>query len=179
MDNQMKLMGYVEAKPYRFRRVVWRIVNAFVFPLLGREMRARILRLFGAKTGIHVLVYRSARIFAPWNLEVGSEVCLGPRVEIYNKGKITIGSGVVISQDVYLCTATHDYTSPTFTLKISPIVIGNDCWVAAKATVLPGIAIGEGVVVGACSVVTKDVPSWTIIAGNPARTIGKRELHNA
>ena len=171
----MALMRYVEEKPHRFKRIMWRIVNSFVFPVLGREARAWIVRLFGAKTGVHVLFYRSVRIFAPWNLEVGSEVCFGPHVEIYNKEKVVIGSGVIVSQDAYLCTATHDYKSQTFALQTYPIAIESDCWVAAKAVILPGVTVGRGVVIGACAVVAKYVPPWTIVAGNPAQIIRKRE----
>lgn len=176
MAKKMELLKYEEPKPHAFKRMVWRVVNAFIFPLLAREARARLVRLFGAKLEPHVLLFRSVRIFAPWNLECGTEVCFGPRTEVFCKGKIVIGSGVIISQDSYLCTGTHDYRSPKFTPVTRPITIGDNCWLAAKVSVMPGVTIGEGTVVGACAVVTKDLPPWSVAVGNPCRVVGKREL---
>jgi acetyltransferase-like isoleucine patch superfamily enzyme len=63
-------------------------------------------------------------------------------------------------------------------LVTKPIRIEDNAWVAAKVTILPGVTIGEGAVVGACTVVAKDVPPWSVVVGNPARVVGKRELKN-
>lgn len=132
------------------------------------KMRTLWLRIFGAKMGRCCHVYPSVRIYAPWNLTLGEWTCIGPRVEIYDKGTIRIGSESVISQNAYLCTASHDISDPHMALVTKPIIIGNHVWVAAKATVLPGVKIGDGAVIGACSVVTKDVSPWKVAAGNPA-----------
>jgi putative colanic acid biosynthesis acetyltransferase WcaF len=107
---------------------------------------------------------------------LGDFVCIGPNVEIYNKASVTIGNNVVISQDSYLCTASHDISSPTMMLITKPIVIGDNVWIGAKANILPGVTIGEGAVVGACAVVAKDVPAWSVVIGNPAKVIKKRNL---
>jgi putative colanic acid biosynthesis acetyltransferase WcaF len=82
----------------------------------------------------------------------------------------------VVSQYAFLCCASHDISSPIMDLTHRPITIGPQSWVAARAFVGPGVVVGEGAVVGACAVVMKDVPPWTVVAGNPARTIGMREL---
>lgn len=132
------------------------------------KMRTLWLRIFGAKMGRCCHVYPSVRIYAPWNLTLGEWTCIGPRVEIYDKGPIRIGSETVISQDAYLCTASHDISDPHMSLVTKPIIIGDHVWVAAKATVLPCVKIGDGAVIGACSVVTKDVLPWKVAAGNPA-----------
>lgn len=100
--------------------------------------------------------------------------CLANGVGCYNVAPITIGEDVVISQDVYLCTATHDYNDPSFALMVAPIEIHAHAWVAAGAFVSPGITIERGAVVGARSVVTACVPEWTVVAGNPARAINTR-----
>ena len=97
-------------------------------------------------------------------------------MDIYSKAKVVIGNQVVISQDSYICTASHDVSSPVMKLIKRPIMIGSNVWVAARATVLPGVSIGDGAVVGSCSVVTKDVQPWTVVGGNPARLIKKRIL---
>ena len=103
-------------------------------------------------------------------------MCVGPRVEVYCKDKVSIGSQVVVSQDAYLCTASHDITSPVMKLLTKPIKVGDKVWIAAKATVLPGVEIGDGVVIGACAVVAKDVRPWAIAVGNPASVVGERKL---
>jgi putative colanic acid biosynthesis acetyltransferase WcaF len=110
------------------------------------------------------------------NLEMGDYSVLGAGVQVYNLAPISIGSNCVISQDSYLCSATHDYTDPAFPLESRPITVHSGAWIAAKVFVAPGITIGEGAVVGACSVVTRPVPPWMVCAGNPCRPIKPRVL---
>ena len=99
-------------------------------------------------------------------------------MNLYCKDEIHIGKQVIVSQDAYLCTASHDVSSPVMKLVTKPIRIENNAWVAAKVTILPGVTIGDGAVVGACAVVARDVPPWSVAVGNPARVVGKRELKN-
>ena len=94
---------------------------------------------------------------------------------MYNPVKIVIGEGAVISQDAYLCAASHDYTDPDFPLIHKNIIIGKKAWVAARAIVLLGSTIGDRSVVGAGSVVTRDVPANSVCVGNPARVVKKIE----
>ncbi|HEY2122813.1 MAG TPA: DapH/DapD/GlmU-related protein [Chthoniobacterales bacterium] len=89
--------------------------------------------------------------------------------------KIAIGEGAVISQDAYLCAASHDYADPAFPLIHGRIAIGKKAWVGARAIVLLGTTIGDRSVVGAGSVVTKGVPPDSVCAGNPARVVKKIE----
>lgn len=174
--NQMNLYAYKEKKDRPVSLKVWRAINALCFGWCGNGLRQWLLRAFGAKIGKGCLICRGVTVYAPWNLEMGEMVCIGPKVELYCKDKIIVGSGVVISQDAYLCTASHDITSVTMDLITKPLVIGDNSWIAAKATILPGVTIGEGVVVGACAVIAKDVPDWSMVVGNPARVVKKREL---
>lgn len=171
-----QLTEYSEKKPKFFRLVLWRIINRTLFRIMPNAVRILILRIFGAHIGGKCLIYSSTKIYVPWNLIIGDAVCVGPRVEVYNKGVITMGSGVVVSQDAYLCTASHDIADPRMGLVLKPIAIGDDVWIAAKATVLPGVTIGDGAVVGACAVVAKDIPPWSVVGGNPSRVIRMREL---
>ena len=173
---KLKLNAYVEKKPQRRKRLLWLALNVTLFRILPRYKRIALLRLFGASIGKGCWFRPSLNVFAPWNLIVGDYVGIGPNVNIYNKDLITIGSQVAISQDAYICTATHDITSPRMELATKPISIESQAWVAAKATILPGVTIGEGAVVGACAVVAKDVPPWSVVVGNPARVVGKREI---
>jgi putative colanic acid biosynthesis acetyltransferase WcaF len=100
--------------------------------------------------------------------------CLADGVNCYNVAALRIGEDVVISQDAYLCTATHDYNDRSFPLLVAPIDIGSHAWVAAGAFLAPGITVHRGAVVGARSVVTASVPAWSVVAGNPARFVKSR-----
>lgn len=138
--------------------------------------RRMLLRCFGAKVGYHVNIYNSAIIYYPWNLVIGDWSAVGEDALIYNLGLVTVGEKVTISHRAHLCAGTHDYTRPDLPLLKPPIVIENQVWICADAFVGPGVTVGEGAVVGARAVVTKDVEPWTVVAGNPARFLKKREL---
>jgi putative colanic acid biosynthesis acetyltransferase WcaF len=106
-------------------------------------------------------------------LECGRWACISNEAEIYNPVKVMLGEGAVVSQGAFLCAASHDYLDPAFPVIHGAIVVGQKAWVAARAIVLMGVTIGEGSVIGAGSVVTRDVPAHTICAGNPARVVKK------
>ncbi len=87
---------------------------------------------------------------------------------------ITIGADVSIGPEASILTLGHDPRSPLFADRGGPVVIGDRAWIGYRAIVLPDVSIGEGAVVGAGSVVSRDVPPYAIVAGNPARVIGER-----
>ncbi|ACU90624.1 acetyltransferase [Desulfomicrobium baculatum] len=164
--------------PNKFSRLIWNFVyifffRPFSFPLFN-GWRIFLLRLFGAKIGSGCKIHASAKFWAPWNFEVGHRTAIASGVNCYNPGKIIIGNKVAISQYTFLCTATHDYTSRKYPLVTKTITIHDWCWVAADAFISPGITIGQGSIVGARAVVTKDVAPWTVVAGNPAKFIKNR-----
>jgi putative colanic acid biosynthesis acetyltransferase WcaF len=136
--------------------------------------RSFLLRLFGAKVGRGVHVYPKVEIWAPWNLTLKDECGVANGVILYSQGEIIIGRRVVISQGAHLVAGTHDYTQPGFPLITKPILINDHVWIAAEAFVHPGITIGEGCVIGARAVVTKDMPSWMICGGHPCKPIKER-----
>jgi putative colanic acid biosynthesis acetyltransferase WcaF len=135
------------------------------------QWRSFLLRCFGARLGTGCHIYASAKIWAPWNLECGSWACIANDAEIYNPVTVFLGERAMISQGAFLCAASHDYADPAFPLIHGAIVVGNRAWVAARAVVLMGVKIGEGSVIGAGSIVTKDVPPNTVCVGNPARVV--------
>lgn len=139
--------------------------------------RAFLLRCFGAKVGVRVHIYPSVRIVIPWNLRIGAESSVGEYAWIYNLGPVRIGSRTTVSHRAHLCAGTHDYRQASLPLLRLPIEIGDDAWVCADAFVGPGVRIGDGAVVGAASVAVRDVPAWTVVAGNPAREVRKREMN--
>lgn len=160
------------------RRALWQVAWLLVRPLpppLFAPRRAA-LRLFGASVAPTARPYPSARVFAPWNLVMGERSCLAGGVDCYNVAGVTLEEGVTVSQRSFLCSAGHDVRDPSHPLTAAPIVLARGAWVAAEAFVGPGVRVGEGAVVGARAVVTRSVPPGVIVAGNPARVIGLREL---
>jgi putative colanic acid biosynthesis acetyltransferase WcaF len=133
-----------------------------------------LLRAFGAAIGPRVRVSSSARIFAPWNLEIGAGTSIGDAAIIYNLGRVRLGDDVTISQRAHLCAGTHDYTQQNMPLLKQPITVGNDVWVAAEAFVGPNVSLGDRAVVGARAVVVRDVPPEAVVAGNPAKIVRTR-----
>jgi putative colanic acid biosynthesis acetyltransferase WcaF len=129
------------------------------------------LKIFGAKIEGIPFVHQRARIQIPWNLTLHDRSCLGDRANLYTLGEIEIGARAIVAQEAYLCTGTHDLTVAHVPLQVAKITVGDDTFVGARAFVLPGISIGTGAIIGACSVVTKNVPAKTLVAGNPARCI--------
>ena len=138
--------------------------------------RCFLLRLFGARIGQDVHIYPSAKIYLPWNLSIGKESSIGEWTLIYNLGPVAIGEQVTVSHRAHLCGGTHDYSDPTLPLQRMPITIKSKAWICADAFVGPNVTVGEGAVVGAAAVVVKEVPAWSIIAGNPAKFIKKRQI---
>ncbi len=121
----------------------------------------------------------SARIWLPRNLELGSHSALGPGVDCYNMGVITIGAGVVVSQRAVLCGGTHDIHDELFQLKVAPITIGDHVWIASEAFVGPGVHVGEGCVLGARGCAFSDLDPWTVYRGNPAVRLKERRWRKA
>ncbi len=99
---------------------------------------------------------------------------IGDFVDVYCVDKICIGREVTVSQYAFLCTASHNIESPHRELVRSPIEVREAAWIFAGAFISPGVTIGKGAIVAARSVVTRDVPAFHVIGGNPARFIKKR-----
>ena len=161
-------------------RVLWMagkyLVRFSPRPFFG--WRRWVLRLFGAEVGSHVNLYSSTHIYMPWNLRVGAWSAIGEDVLIYNLGPVTIGERATISHRAHVCAGTHDYRQPDLPLLKPPIRIGDQAWICADAFVGPGITVGEGAIVGAAAVATRDVEPWTIVAGNPAVPVKRREMND-
>jgi len=161
----------------RLRRTSWNIVWQLLFRPSPRPLHAwrrMLLRAFGARVGRAVHVYPGARIWAPWNIELGDECGVADGAILYSQGMIRLGAQSVVSQGAHLCAGTHDYEKPGFPLVTKPISVGAQSWLAAECFVHPGVTIGEGAVIGARSVVTKDMPAWTVCAGHPCRPLKPR-----
>lgn len=164
---------------HKLARFLWRITYIIAFrPSPGpfHVWRRMLLRIFGATVAAGTAIHPSVVIWAPWNLTMQPLACLAPNVDCYNVARIIIAERATVSQYSYLCSASHDYTDLDLPLTSSPITVGAYAWVCAGAFVGPGVAIGEGAIVGARSSVFKDVAPWTIVGGTPARFLKLREI---
>lgn len=121
-------------------------------------------------------IARDCRIDYPWRVTIGENSSIGARAWIYGIASIRIGNQCCIGDDVRIITGSHDVRSKTFRLEVKPIEIGDKVWLATGAIILPGVSIGEGAVIAAGAVVTKNVEPWTIVGGNPAKAIKQRVL---
>lgn len=179
MHNQNTHTGPSFSFRNRLGRVLWGFAELLLFRFSPKPLhgwRSFLLCCFGAKVGKGVHVYPGVKIWAPWNLDLADECGVSNGVILYSQGKISIGYRAVISQGAHICAGTHDYTKSGFPLVTMPIVIGAHSWIATEAFIHPGIIIGEGCVVGARAVVTKDMPAWMVCAGHPCKPIKERTL---
>ncbi len=164
---------------YKVRRALWNVTWIVLFrptpKYIGKRWRNILLRLFGAKVHVDSLILPTVEILEPWNLEVGQRVAIGEHVRLYNHTNIVIEDDVVISQFSELCTSSHDISNPKMPLIYSPILVKRNAWITSGCFVHPGVVVGEGAVIGARSVLTKDAEPWSVYAGNPARKIKTRK----
>lgn len=142
--------------------------------LPGSAWRICILRLFGAKIGAGCRIKPGLRLKFPWRLEVGQACWLAEDAWIDNLEIVRLGDRVCISQGAYICTGNHDFRSSEFSLRLAPITISSDAWIAARSVLAPGSHIGQGAVVALGAVVSGSVPAGSIVRGNPAMVVGWR-----
>jgi len=169
-------------RPYTKSEYVGRVLWALAIPLFRFSprpffgWRRMLLRLFGARIGKDAHVYPSTKIYLPWNLILGKEASIGEWALVYNLGPVSIGDRATVSHRAHLCAGTHDYSDPSLPLLRMPIEVGAQAWICSDAFIGPNTRVGEGAIVAAAAVVVKDVQSWKIVAGNPARVIKTRSI---
>ena len=138
--------GYDKGRPFAVQ-VAWVVVQNTVFKawFCPAAARTSILRMFGAR--------------------------IGEGAWLLNLEPISIGSDACISQEALLCCGSHDYRDVSFGYRNAPIEVGHGAWVAARATVLPGVRVGDGAVVAAGTVVSKDVPDLTLVSPSGSKRL--------
>jgi len=176
--------GRTAKRPYPLSfyagRFLWGAVYWGLFrwsPPRAFAWRRMLLRCFKAKLTRTSCLYRSVKIYHPWLLEIGEQTTIAKDVDVCNRGPIGVGCPTGISQGVVLCAGTHDDTRPDLPLLRPPIRIGSGVWLAREAFIGPGVTVHDNSVVGARSVVMKDVPPGMVVAGNPARVIKPRPMN--
>jgi putative colanic acid biosynthesis acetyltransferase WcaF len=183
MSDLRPYLGQNCATPYSrreiLRRWAWALIQATVFRWSPRPMhgfRARLLRLFGATIPqpSDVVIFPSVRVTFPWKLTLAAHTMIGPHVTLYNLAPITLHRGANVSQNCHLCAGTHDFNRWDMPLVVKPITVGENVWIGADVFVGPGVSIGELAVVGARSVVIRDLPARRICVGHPCRPVKER-----
>ena len=123
-----------------------------------------------------------AFIEPPFSIDYGCNIRLGAafyanfNLTILDCGLVTIGDRVLFGPNVSIFAATHEVEVQSRRDNVEyarPVVIGNDCWIGGHVVILPGVTIGNGCTIAAGSVVTKDVPEWSVAMGSPARVVKK------
>jgi len=161
----------------RLARLLWQLVYLLLYRLSPRPFhawRSMLLRLFGAKLGPGCHFYPGGNIWAPWNLICEDCCALADGAEIYNPSPIYLESHCIISQQAFICGATHDYNDPDFPMISYEMRLGAYSWICARASVAPGVHVGSGAVLGLGSVATQDLEPWSVYSGNPAVLVKAR-----
>jgi len=145
---------------------------------VGYALRRVLARRFLAECGAGVQIKAKVYFGRGVGIRLGDRSRVGKNC-VLNPG-VVIGADTLISPEVMIYTLMHRFESRTVPVRdqgyheLAPVVIGSDVWVGSRSLIMPGVTIGDGAIVGAGSVVTRDVEPWAIVAGNPARHIGWR-----
>lgn len=145
------------------------------YQLVPNPLRSYYLRMFGIRIlGGKSCIHRGCKFFHVGKMSVGQNTVINFGCYLDNRRGIYIGNNVGIAHNTKIYTLGHDLNDSQFMTKGAPVSIEDNVFIFSNALIMPGITIGEGAIVLAGSVVTKDVEPWTIVGGNPARKIRDR-----
>lgn len=152
-----------------------RVISCVPSHFVRRVFYRRVMKFcLGSSSYIFMNVWFDAK--GQGSFVMGHHSVVNQNCRLDNRGTIIIGNNVSISADVTILTADHNLQSSTFESRCRQVAINDYVFIGTRALLLPGITIGTGAVIGAGSVVTKDVPPYTIVAGCPAREVGRRNV---
>lgn len=189
-----------EANPYNSRSLTSRIIGRltawyleattgflwwFVGMMPSHHFRRFFYRLFGMSIGSGSTIHMMARIYDPRHIIIGNDTLVGERATLdgrkqlpNSQGGLEIGNHTDIASEVMIWTSQHDVHDPSFKAIEAKVTIGDYVFIGPRSIILPGITIGNGAIIAAGSVVTKDVEEFSIVAGVPAKPIGERKNTN-
>ena len=160
----------------------YRLKESFYFYLANHlfmkfpsyKLRHWWLRKFcGLKIGTDTSIHMGCFITGS-HIEIGNNTVINRQTYLDGRVSLKIGNNVNITHQSLIQTLTHDPQSADFICLAKPVIIEDNVWIGARAIIIPGVTLGEGSVIGAGSVVTKDIPPYTIAVGNPATVIKDR-----
>jgi maltose O-acetyltransferase len=168
------------ADVFSFVRKVFREGRLYIANHVVAWIPSHFLRLLyyrvvmKAEIGERSSILMGAWLDTPRGLTIGTASTINQKCRLDSRGGITIGNNVSISAEVAILTAEHNVQSPDFAGIVEPVTIGDYVFIGTRAIILPGVTLGEGSVVAAGAVVTKNVLEYSIVGGIPARVLGTR-----
>jgi len=144
----------------------------------SHHFRRFFYRLAGIKIGKGSTIHTGARFYEPKNIIIGDDSIIGEGVVLDGRDKIIIGNHVAISSEVMIYNSEHNINDESFKAVNGPVTVEDYCFIGPRVIILPGIKIGQGAIIGAGAVVTKDIPPYAITGGVPAKIIGERKNKN-
>ncbi|MDQ6946153.1 MAG: hypothetical protein M3256_07730 [Actinomycetota bacterium] len=154
-------------------------ISSSLLRLVPNSARIEFWNRLGCSLDVGCYISPLVGILAGTEVSVGRGSALLGRIEIAAWGAVTIGSNVLVNKGSHFLTGSHDIDDAEFSGIVRPIVISDQVWIAQGAIILPGVQVGEGAVVGAYAVVGSDVPARTVVVGNPATPIRKRNAFDS
>jgi maltose O-acetyltransferase len=142
------------------------------------SVRQLFYTLSGLKIGSGSAIHMWADFFQPKNIVIGKDTILGNKIFLDGRAPLIIGDHVDIASEVMIYNSEHDINDDGFKAREEQVKIEDYVFIGPRVIILPGVNIGKGAVVAAGAVITKDVPSFAIVAGVPAKVIGERKLKN-
>ncbi|AEI51016.1 acyltransferase [Runella slithyformis] len=153
----------------------WFFLNRIISSFPSQRIRISMLNFMGAKIPRKTAVYGGNEYRNPKGLSIGEGTALGHRAVLDARMGLEIGNNVCFGTEVMIWSLHHDYNDIGFKGVGGKVTIGNYVWLGSRCIILPGTTIGEGAVVAAGAVVTKDVAPFTVVGGVPAKVIAKRD----
>jgi len=144
----------------------------------SHSFRRFFYKLSAIKIGLGSTIHTGARFYDPRNIKVGEDTIIGEGVVLDGRAPIAIGDHVDMASEVMIYNSEHDINDENFAATDQPVVIKDYVFIGPRSIILPGVTIGEGAIVAAGCVVTKDVPPYAVVGGVPAKVIGERKLKN-
>lgn len=151
------------------------ILNNLISYLPFFFIRKLYMKLLGVKMGRRTIIDMGYYIFDSKRLIIGKNCHINRQCMLDARGGITIGNNVSISHCVKIVSGSHNYNSKHFDYETAEIFIGNNVWIGINAIILKGVQIGEGAVIAAGAIVTKDCEPYGVYAGIPAKKVGTRQ----
>ena len=147
------------------------------YNIIPNPLRKYYLRLFNIKIGNSSYIHRHCRFFHVGKVTIGNNSTINFGCYLDNRRGIYIGNNVGIAHDTKIYTLGHDFNDPHFQTKGAPVIINDNVFIFSNSLIMPGVTLGEGAIILAGSVVTKNVDPWTVVGGNPATPIKKRNTN--
>lgn len=150
------------------------LLNTFVNKIPFPELRMELYRAAGMRVDPTTNIMMHAFVLQARSIEIGPNCIIGPFTTLDGRATLRIGRNVNIAGEVLTIGGHHEVDSPTAEGILGPVVIEDNAWIAMRATILPGVTVGEGAYVAAAALVNRDVEPYTLVGGVPAKKIRDR-----